>query len=436
MKNGADFPDRPETQETREREAKRLREVIAQKRINFRSGECERAAYNLDKLITEHGNRRGRKGITEICREIWHEHENPAQRRRDLRQCKKPNKIAEYAKKIANAICEPEDDILLLAFRGSSLDDAVRAGEVEPELNVFWSMLSETLQTLACQVARVEKLHAHIECMTVLPGRYDLAAEQIFPSSSSLLRGPLANWLEHVEDFPLIPSIVLFTEPKSITMQCIVTVHITNQSIPVDLTILREVRLAVGPADDRHSPAALFEIRSVLELIGPDGPLHIRKPWLYLDELYDEVEIELAGKWHRVNVPFMEGNLSLRSDGPFGLRFPAELEPDQGEHNYVVWLPVTAGTCREVLLRPCEEVVLDPQMAGLEDRRLESFLPPGSVAAAIEAALHVDGPSGLPERLRADTVRIIAIGRAWASFRTDQVGVVHRNLRKEWENWS
>jgi hypothetical protein len=53
--------------------------------------------------------------------------------------------------------------------------------------------------------------------MATLHGTHDLAADAIRPSSGHLYAGPMANWNEHWSEFPPVPSVVLFAEPKSAT---------------------------------------------------------------------------------------------------------------------------------------------------------------------------------------------------------------------------
>ena len=259
----------------------------------------------------------------------------------------------------------------------------------------------------------------------------------------------VANWNEHVDEFPPIPSVVLFSEPKSATVDRRLTVRDTGETVPVRMTVLREVRLAIGPADNLLMPAALFEFRSVLQLVGPEGALRIRCPWLYLDE--GEVEVEVNGTWCTADIPFDGGNPDKIPEGFVAephvaevvgprlmtWRFPAALEaPLQLEHNYIVWRPVTADTCRELLLRPRLEVVLGSFTTEPSTGRPDIFCPPGTLAEAIEAALHVAGPEGLAGRLREEANRMVSKVRAWQVERAGTAEAVHRDLRTRWGEWS
>ncbi|MCO6415903.1 hypothetical protein JYK14_06895 [Siccirubricoccus sp. KC 17139] len=457
----ADKGDRKEKQERRKEEQKRaraaeaalLRKIIAEGKVTFASGESERVAAHLNDIIDRCAKELGRGGVDVICRRIWPNADNPARRRGDLKVIKAPKKLLEYAKKIAQATGSSADDVLLEAFRDTRFGHLVYAqlrGEAAgPELEAFWVILSDTLHALADAVVCAEGLEAHMERLVALHGRYDLAADAISPSSGRLLGQPLANWNEHADEFPPIPSVVLFTEPKSATVERNLTVRDTGEMMPVRMTVLREARLAIGPADSLMAPVALFEFRSVMQLVGPTGPLRIRRPWLYLDE--SEVEVELDGVWRIADIPFDGGN---PDDMPEGFlaephvaevvgprlatwRFPAALEaPLQFEHNYVVWRPVTAGTCRELLLRPRWEVALGPFAPEPPGERPDIFCPPGTLAEAIEVALHVDESEGLKGQLHAAANRMVTKVRAWQAELAATAEAAHRELRAKWGDCS
>lgn len=436
---------RPGQPDTRAIAANQLRAVIKERR-RFVPGEADVVAAKVDSFIDRHAAALGRGGVTEICARIWQNRDNPGRRRDDLRKAKKPMKLMEYVERIAWATGASEDDMLLEAFGDTSLEREVTARQQgkgpEPELEAFWATLSDSLRALAGAVVRAEGLEAHTERLVALHGSYDLAADAIRPTSQGrLLDRPLANWNNHWSEFPPIPSIVLFTEPKSVTVERGLTIRDTGRVIPVRMTVLREVRLAIGPADSPLVPAPLFEFRSVLHLVGPAGALPIRCPWLYLDE--DEVEVEIDGAWHMADIPFAGADLEdIPEAHPPEFdsgrwRFPARLElPLQYEHSYIVWRPVTADTCRGLLLRPRFEVTLGMFQAEPADRKPETFCPPGTLAEAIEAALHVDGPDGIPMRLRAEAARIAALVRGWHAERAAAAEAVHRDLRARWEEWT
>jgi hypothetical protein len=443
-----------EERNARAAEASLLRDVIAGGRVRFEGGECEHVAAKLDDFIERHAAALGRGGVGQICEKVWGGKDaNQARRRSELRATKGPKTLMGYAKRIAEAINASEDDVLLAAFRGTHHERVVSARRrgvgAEPELEAFWVTLSDTLHALTGAVVRAEGLTAHMERLIALHGRYDLAADAIRPSPNRLLCQPLASWNEHVSHFPPIPSVVLFSEPKSVTVERLLMVRGTGQAMPVQMTVLREVRLAIGPADELLVPAPLFEFRSVIQLVGPAGPMRIRLPWLRLDE--DEVDVEIDGVWRTADVPFDGGDPDRMPEGfvaephvakytgPRLLewRFPAKLEaPLQYEHDYVVWCVVTAGTCRELLLRPRGKAELGPFAPEPPGGRPDLFCPPGTLAEAIEAALHVSGPEGLADRLRTEAAHMSALVRGWHAERAGAAEAAHRGLRAEWEKWT
>jgi hypothetical protein len=435
-------------------EAKILADVIAKKQAKFSAGECQRVADHVYRLFDTYADKRGRGAMADLCAQVWPNPNdpNPSRRRADIKTTKKAAKLAEYVRRFAAATGENEDDLLLAVFRDTAFDRAVTRrlegkGD-EPDLEAFWGLLSDTLHTLAEEISRVEGMAAHLERLVALSGGYDLATDTIYPTLGRMITGPLVNWEEHVEHFPPIPSIVLFTEPKSKTVDRLLTIRDTGQVIAVTMTVLREVRLAIGPGDILLFPEPLFEFRSVLQLIGPDGPLRIRTPWLYLDE--NEVDVLIDGVWRKADIPFdggdpasmpegYEGQAEFEVDGlrHRGWQFPAALEaPLQHEHNYVVWRAVTAGTCRDHLLRPLEDVSLGPFAAASEAEWTETFCPAGTIANAIENALHSTAPDGLPQLLRAEARRLVTRVRAFHEERAGAAIAAHETLRTRWQGWS
>lgn len=432
-------------QNTRQIEASLLRKVIEERRVKFEASEGDRVAHRVDGFIDRHASTCGRGSITKICNSIWPGYDNSAGRRPDLRMAKKASTLKDYVERIAKATGAPEDDLLVEAFRDTSFDREVAAllqGKgPEPELEEFWKTLSGTLQTLCREVARVEKLGVHLERLAALQGCYDLAADAIATSRGKFLYGPLANSSMFYGEYPPIPSVLLFTEPKSDTVELGLTVRDSGLAVPIQMTVLREVRLAIGPADDIAVPAPLFEFRSVLQLVGPTGPLRIRRPWHDLET--DEAEVELNGLWSVVNIPMPKASVTdahlLKFCGPNwpAKRFVASLEaPLQFEHHDIVWRPVTAGTCRDILSRSSDGVTLGFPPTDFSCGPAETFCPPGSLAEALEISFHNNETDGLPKRLRAEANRLSTMISAWHAEQIGRADAVHRNLRSRWEDWS
>lgn len=442
------FPPGRREWHPRQAEADLLRKVIAESRASSTSDDIDKIVKRLDDRIGRAASAIGWGGVKQVCEKIWPGHGNPSKERRELRQTKKLTTLLDYVERIARATDATYNDVLLEAFRDTSFERQVAARwrheDIGPELESFWFVLSETLHALATTVIRQEGMKEHAERLVALHGNYELALQTIRPSSDRFLGQPLANWNEHVDQFPPVPSVALFAEPKSDTVDRWLTYRDTGKVVPVRMTVLREVRLAIGPADDVLVPAPLFEFRSVLQLVGPDGPLRIRRPWLYLNE--DEVEVEVEGAWRMADIPFDGGDpdampegydAELLASGVKHWKFPANLEaPLQFEHSYVVWRPVTAGTCRDLLLRPRHEVALAVPAPDSWNEGPETFLPPGTLAEAIEAALYLGGPESLTGRLRAEAARMAALLQGWRVEREGTMEAAHRALRERWEGQS
>lgn len=97
-----------------------LRAIIEERR-RFTTDEAALVARRVDSFIDRHAARWGRGGITEICARVWQNRDNPARRRDDLRGTKKPTKLLDYVERIARATGTSADDMLLEAFRDTSL---------------------------------------------------------------------------------------------------------------------------------------------------------------------------------------------------------------------------------------------------------------------------------------------------------------------------
>ncbi|WP_431280878.1 hypothetical protein ACQW02_15830 [Humitalea sp. 24SJ18S-53] len=461
------FPDRRGPDEarpaidTRAAEAALLRQVINTHRTSFPGDQAKTATQKIDGFIDIAAKTLGHGGVGTVCRAIWaNENEtNPARRRRDIRNAKKPKKLLEWVERIGRAMVSikgahviAENDMLLDAFRGTSLDEEVArrlSGKgPEPALEQFWTLIADTLHSLARDVCRVEGLEAHLERMVALHGTYDLGADEIRPSRCRLLSRPLANWNEYVGEFPPIPSVLLFTEPKSNTIERELIFADGGAAWPVRVTVLRETRLAIGPADNVLVPAPLFEFRSVLTVMSAHGPVPVRRPWVDLEDA-DQIEVQFDGQWRPAELELCVDDLA---SSPLGgskicgtLSLPGGLDDyARFENHYVIWRPVTAGTCRELLLRPDSSVTLGAfavaALGALSNDRdrlaLETFCPRGTLAEAIESALHVDGPKGLPALLRAEAHRMVTMLRAWHEARGAAADAAHQGLRNKWKDWS
>lgn len=423
----------------RQAEASELRNCISEHRVEFRSGENKRVADRLNERIDRHATALGRT-VTSVCRHIWPDEDNPAKRRYELRSVKKAAKLMEYVGKVAQAVKTDADDLLLDVFRGTRFDEAVTTRMMGkgggPDLEQCWRILSDTLQKLVFEAARAEGLKEHQRRSQVLQGRYDLATGAISAAQGPMLYGPLANSSIFHEEYPPIPSIVLFREPKSDTVECPLILEATGRALHVAVTVIREVRLAIGPADDVDEPSALFEFRSVLDLRSSKGDVRVLRPWHDLADA--PVIVEIDGAWHPAKLvlpkePIADPHFMEQFANWPVQRFPAQLEPPlQFEHHDIVWRPVTPTTCSDLLLRDCDVTV----------EWLSSFneaptaCPPGSLAQRLELALWDSTPDGLTSRLRDEARRISELGRSWHAERSGLAEAAHRKLRDSWETWS
>lgn len=110
--------------------------------------------------------------------------------------------------------------------------------------------------------------------------------------------------------------------------------------------------------------------------------------------------------------------------------------PLQFEHHDIVWRPVTAGTCLDLLSGSSNGVRLGTFALGPPPKPQETFYPSGSLAEAIELALQVQEADGLPSQLRAESNRLATMVCAWHAERIARADEVHRDLRARWKDWS
>ncbi|MFD1111389.1 hypothetical protein ACFQ20_18880 [Pseudoroseomonas ludipueritiae] len=437
----------------RGQEAARLRRVIQAKgkaAVSFGAGEQAKVAALVNSFIDRYAKQHGRGSMTGLCAKLWPESfENPTRRRAEILQMKKASTLANMVDAIAQYTGDSADNLLLEAFRGTRFDRAAAALlqgiGAEPDLEEFWSVLSETLHALAAAVVRIEGLEKHQERMAGLRGGYNLGSDSFFPSSARPLIRPLANWSEHWCEFPPIPSVVLFTEPQCETVERTLLLADPEERLPVAVSVCREVRLAIGPVDHPLVPGPLFEFRSVLHLAAGGRPLQLRYPWPSLEDAEEDVEVEIDGTWRAATLLLGEDHTPTAfKDDVLGSRefwLPASLEaPVQHGHAYPAWRPVTAGTCQDLLLRPVEGACVPFQEAPynvLTNREgPDAFLPSGSLAVLIEAALHGTGPESLPEQLRAAARQMVARLSGWHVEQAAAAESAHRTLRSRWETWS
>jgi hypothetical protein len=212
-----------------------------------------------------------------------------------------------------------------------------------------------------------------------------------------LPHGPLAHNFEISDEFPPIPSVILFEDlllapfESSLRFDGHGSFEMAVESLLVEVRIWREMRLAIGPVDQIERPGPLFEVRTRVDISADNRPVLLQRPWLYLSGP-ENVEVIRDHKRYTARIDFSP-------ETPFGSEKEADsralLEgpglghsggPLQPEHVYVVWYPVTPATCLKLLNRPLST---DTSVFRLRvpESQTETFLPSGTIGGAIEAAL-------------------------------------------------
>lgn len=413
------FPQATMRPDRRRDEVSQLCALIESRAVEFRSGESERVAGRLNDTIGQFAASSG-ETLRTVCKRIWPLELNPAKRRRELLALKKARALLEYARRIAVAVDIQPDDLLLEAFRDTRFDEEANArlaGKKAPhDFDQCWRTLSETFHSLAAEISRTAQLGPHQLLGATVAGNYDLADGSIRPARNAIVRGSLANWSVHNEEYPLMPSVVLFQAPLTEGIECMLIADQTGYAQQVTAKMLREVRLAIGPADSLK-PEPLFEFRSLLSLENLDGAMPVLRPWHDLENKWLTVQID--GSWQDATLGLPDG-------------FTAELETDvQFVHQDIAWRAVTAATCRDVLSRS-EGNEIVPWSAAASSIGL---CPPRSVGAEIEAVLLSGPDSGLIAELRADAHRVVELLRAWQARQVTVGLAAHEDLRASWKTW-
>lgn len=389
------------------------------------------------------------------------------EKRRLKRLAHKPKHYADLARELARRLDRDPRGILVELCQGTQLDaDREENGTIDLE-DGDWDRLVELIEEMTEAIVRRTGMQEHLRQIGTRSGRYDLALEAILPSSGLLLpHGPLVANYELSDEFPPVPSILLYEELKTPRFEQ--TLHIAEDNvplmersaIPVEVAIWREVRLAIGPANERETAHPLFEVRTRVELkekrAGKDDAfLRIRRPWFYVGEgCREAVEVITDEGSFRGEIDFdppptaisrlprepslfsssswlpLEGEAgsSRLTDHPrMGLREPIV----QPEHVYAVWFPVNAASCK---------AFLDWQrVPGALEVRFElpapvhTKLPEAAFGAAVEAAL-VDAEHALEIKLEAEATRLIELVKGHLAEKRDRVSEQHERARKRWRD--
>jgi hypothetical protein len=303
-----------------------------------------------------------------------------------------------------------QSEILVRLFRGTRIDRVLQhlvnenVDEMaEPEN--CWHELSRRLHEVAAWVAREVGLKEHQRLIASTPGSYDPTERKCRPNRAPLLKhGPLNGNFEVWEEWPPVPSVLLFEELLGDSVQAVLTrstndelvgsaVGTDNAEKRVRAKVWREIRLAIGPADAVEETSPLFEVRTRVDVADGDVPLELVRSWLYLPS--DSVQIMVNGEC-------CEMELELPPSAPCGklweelLAWP-RFSPDtrgalQPEHNYAAWRLITPELCAELLNKI-------PSGSGsniwlrYEPPKRPTLAPEASIGAAVEVALLApDGP--------------------------------------------
>jgi len=417
------FPQESRRSEKRQAEAGVLRSLIEGRTIEFRTGESARVAARLDDAIARFAVSQG-LALRSVCQSIWPGEENPVKRRPELRAVKKPMKLLQYVDRIAHAVGAASDELLLEAFRDTRFEEEANSRlsgkAAPPDLDQCWRVLSDSIHALASEIARTEKLDEHQLLASTTRGRYDLAEDGMFRYPGTVILNPLANGSAYYAEYPLIPSALLFSEMIADPVACILAVDAIGYRDEVLVTVEREVRLAIGPADNHKEPKPLFEFRTVLKLEGRgEKEIRLRRPWH--DLASREVIVDIDGAWH-------DGTIAL----PEGFSAPLEFGV-QYEHHDIAWRPVTAASCRDQLDRDPLWASMRPPSANWD---VDPLCPPYTIGTLIESILLGDEAVGLIADLRADAKRVSELLRSWHTQQTGIAVATHEEARARWRNWS
>jgi len=418
--------DTPDREAMRQWQRDALAEAIERNPV-LPPADRKRIAQRMHQLLQDAaGSTRGTR--TEIARRTWPNEPVPLKKldrltlppdtvpspKRLERLVGKPRDYAALAATIAEFLERRREDLQLDLFRGTRLDADVTA-QLERFVDTHsadWERLADLIHGMADAISRRVDLQDYLKVISGRLGTYSLETRTVRPSSSFLLpHGPLANGYEVGEEFPPIPSVPLVGRRLAAPFARSLRLQAEDQvehSVHVTVNIRRDVRLAIGPADDRETPRPLFEIRTSVELEDDTGhDWAARHPWFYLDGSTEQFpcrgsngdtfagEIALGitpgaqGRW----VPLLEDDAD-----------PVSSPVRQWEHVYAVWRPVTARSCAELLNMQVTDgraAISTPSGGGTGHSFLANDIAGGWVEAAI-----TDGDHALEQELEAEAERL------------------------------
>lgn len=434
----------PDREAIRQWERDEVARAIRENKI-LKGSSRKRAALNLARMLNDvSAHERGLR--TKIVSLAWPNDDVPlkkldlvtlplsgdaAQRRLD-RLAKKPKHYEKLARAIAQISRRNIGDVCVEAFRGTEIEAGVarRAQAFSTDYPEDWDRLVELIEAMTTSIAKRTGLRDHLSRIATRTGTYRLDRDTIEPSGSCLLpHGSLTNGFEVFEEFPPIPSVLLaaiaLVEPFERTLN-VQNAEGAKRNLPVIVHIWREVRLAIGPADDTVTPRPMFELRTAVDLIDESNHdwASLRK-WFYINgqedfRAIDQEGTEVAAMVDLGPVPGTEARwVPLLEDGA-----------RQYEHVYATWVPVTSLSCAEFLNGSISDrCALVPEISG--GRGVATLLPHDTIGSWIEAAL-TDEDRTLERRLEKESERLVALVQNYIDQTREEASERHRRALSQW----
>jgi hypothetical protein len=365
---------------------------------------------------------------------------------------KRVKNYAVVARAIADLCGWNAEDTLIDLFRGTSIEEEMRAERlhtpVREEPTEAYQRLANLIHAMGAWIAQEVDFQVHLERISKIRGRYDLAYDTINSAGGTLLpHGPLAYNFEVSNEFPPIPSVILFEELLLPSFKSLLRFDVTKKGVEaalkdvlVEVHIWREVRLAIGPVDQISRPGPLFEVRTRVDISADNRRVLLRRPWLYLSGPED-AEIVLDGKICTAEIDF---GLEMPTDGSskamvsraplegLGLGLGDGGEPLQPEHVYVVWYPVTPIVCQSLLDRP---LPADTSVFRLlvRENQVETLLPSGTIGAIIEAALLTEDEHRIDFELMKEGRRLAEMVTRYSIEKQSKANNLHMRGLARWK---
>jgi hypothetical protein len=362
---------------------------------------------------------------------------------------KRVKNYAVVARAIADLCGWNAEDTLIDLFRGTSIEEEMKAerlhAPVREEPTEACQRLANLIHAMGAWIAQEVDFPAHLERIAKIRGRYDLAVDAISSAGGTLLpHGPLAHNFEISDEFPPIPSVILFEElllpsfKSSLRFDARKGVEAALKNLLVEVRIWREVRLAIGPVDQISRPGPLFEVRTRVDISADNRRVLLRRPWLYLSGP-ENAEIVLDGKICTAEVDF---SLEMPIDGsPKATASRAPLEglglgdggePLQPEHAYIVWYPVTPIVCQSLLNRYSPADTSTFRLL-VRENQVETLLPSGTVGAAIEAALLTEDEHRIDFELMKEGRRLAEMVTRYSIEKQSKANNLHMQGLARWK---